>query len=203
MSAPLTTLEDLASVRGVDADPTDLQAVIALETASAMVRSSLGQLLEDTVDDEITLDGTGTDAILLPELPVNVVTLVSTVSGDTTTELTETTDYIVGAGGILWRTTGSVWPQGRQNVLVTYDHGWVLPGQDLVDGSSASLLPADIQGVTRDLALALLNVATLSGAGQMTSASLGAASFTWAAGTQNETKNILDRLDKFRTPVLR
>jgi hypothetical protein len=70
----------------------------------------------------VRLDGTGTDALLLKQLPVlNAGTV--TVNGGTIT------DYVVDDNGILLRgTAGSdprpVWPSGRRNVAVTYEHGY-------------------------------------------------------------------------------
>jgi len=69
-----------------------------------------------------TLDGTGTDSLLLPELPVNSAGTV-TVNGGTVT------DYTLNSNGILFRGTAGVdprpvWPMGRQNVRVVCDHGY-------------------------------------------------------------------------------
>src|SRR5437867_2010441 len=100
MAVLLATLEDLAASRGVEFDPTDLRAIIALEDASATVRQAFDLALDDTVADEVTLDGSGTDALLLPELPVNGVASVAIVSGDMTATLVEGTDY-VRSGSIL------------------------------------------------------------------------------------------------------
>jgi hypothetical protein len=78
----------------------------------------------------VTLDGTGTDALLLPELPVTSAGTV-TVAGGTIT------DYVVNTRlGMLIRKASNTdvdytnacrpltWPEGRQNIVVTYQHGY-------------------------------------------------------------------------------
>lgn len=110
----------------------DTAAEIAVQAACDVCRDISGQDFNRAVS-TITLDGTGTDALLLPQLPVNTAGTV-VVSGGTVT------DYVVDTNkGVLirklvdptvidWDTdispTAVRWPAGRQNVTVTYDHGW-------------------------------------------------------------------------------
>ena len=77
----------------------------------------------------ILLDGTGTDALLLPEIPVSAAGTVLVAGGTVT-------DYVLNGNGILFRKqTGTDvdyteallpirWPTGRQNIQVTYSHGY-------------------------------------------------------------------------------
>ena len=69
------------------------------------------------------MDGTGTDALLLPELPVAEVSAV-TVAGEEDATTTPTRSTIRGPAAH-WAPTGSVfateaaWPKGRNNVEIT------------------------------------------------------------------------------------
>jgi hypothetical protein len=94
-----------------------------------------------------TLDGTGTDALLLPQLPVSAAGTV-TVDGETVT------DYVLNGNGILFRGSvsaegasysGATWPAGRQNVEVTCDYGY-----------ASSDLPRDVRMVALSVAARIM-----------------------------------------------
>lgn len=85
------------------------------------------------------LDGTGTDCLLLPQLPVLNAGTVIESSGT----LTLGTDYKLSDNGELYRLPGVIdsgwstqelrtyWWPGRQNVVVTYDYGYSSAPDDL------------------------------------------------------------------------
>jgi hypothetical protein len=137
------TSQDLSDRLGRDvtADP---GATSAIASACAICRTVAEQSF-DAGTTTITLDGTDTDALLLPERPVGTVTAVL-VNGGTVT------DYKLSGQGILFRgtasycwPTGSYWPRGRQNVSVTYTHGY------------ASLqVPSDVCEVALELAMRMV-----------------------------------------------
>jgi hypothetical protein len=121
---PFITTTDLVNYigRGGTADP---GMVIAVDAACDICRDVAEQSFNQATS-TITLDGTGTDAILLPEHPVTAAGTVS-VNG------TAVTDYVLNDNGILyrrvvdwddWTGTTLTWPEGRQNVTVTFDHGY-------------------------------------------------------------------------------
>lgn len=132
MALPFITAQDLTDYLGitVTADP---GAVIAVDAACDMCRTVSDQSFNRGTS-TITLDGTGTDMLLLPQLPVVSAGTVN-VSG------TAVTDYVVDTNrGMLirkltdqpvqdWWTTDPipsvVWPRGRQNVQVSYTHGYL------------------------------------------------------------------------------
>lgn len=159
--ALLASLEDFAAERGVTFDPTDVAAISALEQASDLIRSLTDQQLDGIVTgDIVTLNGTGTRSLLLPQLPVLAVSEVTTVWDwdDTPEVLVADTDYKVDlATGILWRSRYCVWTVGIQNIAVTYDHGYSLPGSDPVT------LPADIQGLAKTIAGRMMSNAESGG----------------------------------------
>jgi hypothetical protein len=117
---PFITTQDLVDLigRGGTADPGMLSAI---DAACDMCRTIAEQDFNSATS-TVRLDGSGTDALLLPELPVTAAGTVL-ISGGTVT------DYTLNGNGILFRgSAGSdprpVWPSGRQNVTVTYDHGY-------------------------------------------------------------------------------
>lgn len=120
MPDPFISAQDIVDYlgRGGTADP---GMIIAADAACDMVRTISEQSFNQATS-TVTLDGSGTDALLLPELPVSAAGTVL-VNGGTVT------DYVLNGNGILFRGTAgpglrSVWPAGRQNIQVTYDHGY-------------------------------------------------------------------------------
>jgi hypothetical protein len=105
------------------------------------------------------LDGTGTDALLLPNLPV-------TAAGTVLVNGTAVTDYTLNSNGILfrgtWTDTTATWPRGRQNVRVTYDYGY-------------QTVPSDVRMV------ALAVASRLATQGQATEESVGDVRVRYAA----------------------
>jgi len=121
--------------RGTATDPA---LIIATDAACDMCRTLTERTFNQSTS-TVTMDGSGTDALLLPDLPVSAAGTV-VVNGGTVT------DYMLNDNGILFRGTAGcdprpVWPIGRQNVRVTYDHGYAE-----VD------LPRDIRAVALTIA---------------------------------------------------
>lgn len=124
---PFISATDLVDYlgRGTATDP---GMIIATDAACDICRDIAEQTFNAGTA-TVTLDGSGTDALLLPDLPVNSVSVV-TVAGGTVT------DYVLNDNGILFRkSTGTdvdhidtprtlSWPRGRQNIAVTYSHGY-------------------------------------------------------------------------------
>jgi len=124
---PFVSTTDLVNYlgRGGTADP---GMVIAVDAACDICRDVAEQSFNAGTS-TVTLDGTGTDTLLLPELPVTAAGTVLVAGGTVT-------DYVLNGNGILMRKqTGTdvdycdsyrtlKWPTGRQNVVVTYDHGY-------------------------------------------------------------------------------
>jgi len=148
---PFISRQDLTDYLGRDVTSDD-GALIALDAACDTVRTVSEQTFNRVVGGSVTLDGTGTDAILLPELPVSRAGTV-TVNG------TAVTDYVLADNGVLYRRgplsgAGTVWcddyvprtwPSGRQNITVTYDHGY-----------EDADLPRDVRMVALNLASRLI-----------------------------------------------
>jgi hypothetical protein len=116
MAEPFITGAELGTYLELGDLSADPVATIATEAACAICRTFADQEFTSTAGDIVSLDGAGTDALLLPEYPV---TDVSAVSVDDSA----VTDWVVSPIGVLIR-PGSYWPAGRQNITVTYDHGY-------------------------------------------------------------------------------
>jgi hypothetical protein len=114
----------LAQYLETDIDEADPFALFALGAATEAIRKYTDQHISYVADDEITLDGSGTDILLLPELPVHEVSSVEKWESDDFTAV-DSTDYTfrLNGAGMLVRRSGE-WGFGRQGVKVTYTHGY-------------------------------------------------------------------------------
>lgn len=120
MPDPFISTQDIVDYlgRGEIDDP---GMIIAADAACDMCRT-FAERQFNAGTSTTAFDGTGTDALLLPELPVNN-------AGTVLIDGSAITDYMLNANGILLRGTAGadprpVWPLGRQNVTVTYEHGY-------------------------------------------------------------------------------
>lgn len=129
MHDSLINEHDLSGYLGRDVT-NDSAALFAVEAANDIVRDEAGQPFNRVVGGTAVLDGSGTDALVLPNQPVSQAGTVL-VNG------TAVTDYVLKDNGVLVRRgtlSGNntyydcsfprVWPAGRQNIEVTYDHGY-------------------------------------------------------------------------------
>ena len=120
MPDPFISPQDVVDYlgRGTATDP---GMIIATDAACDMCRT-ISERTFNAGTSTVTMDGSGTDALLLPDLPVMTAGTVI-VNGGTVT------DYMLNGNGILLRGTAGcdprpVWPIGRQNVTVTFTHGY-------------------------------------------------------------------------------
>jgi hypothetical protein len=128
---PFVSVADLTDMLGRDCSSAG--GTIAVDAACDMCRTVSEQDFNRGTTTG-TFDGTGTDALLLPQFPVNgvsAVAVVTTSGGERTWTTAGTADYAVRDDGTLLVINsagtaefGSEWPPGRQNVAVTYDHGY-------------------------------------------------------------------------------
>lgn len=150
--AAFITVDDLTDVLGRDVTA-DNGAQIAVSAASDICRTVSEQSFTAGTS-TVTLDGTGTPVLLLPESPVlNAGTVL--VNGGTVTDYVVDTDrgrlvrkLDVAASDwwwdIDWSVLGTVrWPQGYQNVEVTFEHGY-------------SDIPSDVKMVALNIAQRLV-----------------------------------------------
>jgi len=177
---PFISVQDVIDYlgRGGTADP---GMIIAVDAACDTVRS-LAEQTFNAATSTVVLDGSGTESLLLPELPVSGAGTV-VVNGGTVT------DYTLSDNGILFRRgtastdwgTPLVWPVGRQNVSVVYDHGY--PDADL---------PRDVRMVALSLA------ARLVVQGPAAQESIGQVSIRYGVNATDLTNGELRILQKYR-----
>ena len=126
---PFIFVSDLSNHLGRDLSA-DMGAVMAVDAACDVIRDITEQDFNQATTTE-AFDGTGTDSIVLPQAPLlNVGTVV--VNSGTITDYTfskQTNALIRGTADSRWPGAPlPVWPAGRQNVRVTYDHGYSVAG---------------------------------------------------------------------------
>lgn len=134
MAAFLTFNEFAAIYEDVVDEPA--RAVLALDAACDAVREHMCQTIARVTNEVITVVGSNTRALLLPELPVITVTSV-VASG---AALIDWSIDPTGAG-ILWRDDPGYWPR-TDKFVVTYTHGY----------ATSADIPAHIRRVTIQLA---------------------------------------------------
>lgn len=159
--AAYASIDELADWIGQSID-SEVRALLLLETATDEVKAVIGHDITQN-QETATLDGTGSEALVLPKHPV---TAVSQVDVDGTTLAASAYKFI--EAGVVYRTSG-VWAVGRQNIDVTYTHGY-------------SPIPGDVKAIVLETA----SRAWRSGAG-LTQESVGSYSVTYAresAGVQ-------------------
>jgi hypothetical protein len=112
--SPFITTADLKSFLGYEVESD--KATAAVEASCDLIRNSTGQTFE-AGEATVLMDGTGTDAVLLPQVPVKAVSAVK-LQGEVVT------DFMISGSGLLLRTSPGVWTEGRQAVEVTYSYGY-------------------------------------------------------------------------------
>ena len=132
MPEPFISREDLSDhmhlpTGSLDEDDAALQAV---DAACDWVRDLTGQTFNYATDDVILMDGDGvSEKLLLPEMPVEEVSSVVVAEW---AEVEGYTWTIQDDGCLIaqWLPEGAtqsyplVWPRGRNNVEITYTHGF-------------------------------------------------------------------------------
>lgn len=181
MPDPFISQQDLTDYLGRDVTADD-GALAAVDAACDICRDIAERSFNQVVGGTATLDGSGTDALLLPELPVSR-------AGTVLVDGTAVTDYVLTGNGLLLRgSAGSdprlVWPSGRQNVVVTYDHGYA---------------DADIPRSVRMVALSIAARLVVQGAAK--SETVGETSVTYAVAATDLTNGELRILHKYRARI--
>jgi hypothetical protein len=178
MPDPFISTQDLVDYLG-RGGTADAGMIIAADAACDMCRTIAEQAFNQVIGGTVTLDGSGTDALLLPQLPV-------TAAGTVLVNGTAITDYVLGSNGILFRGSAGidprpVWPSGRQNIVVTYDYGY-----------------ADVD-LPRDVRVVALSIASrLVVQGVATEESIGATRIKYAGAATDITLGERMILRKYR-----
>jgi hypothetical protein len=136
MASPFISREDLSEKLGFDVTEGTEQGELAqqcVDAACDWVRGKTEQTI-NAGSSTVVLDGTGTEILLLPQYPVRNVVSVSEDAEALTDEdwvLNDATGGLVRVpaedGYVSSNTTlkpSVVWNRGRQNIQVSYEHGY-------------------------------------------------------------------------------
>ena len=124
-----TDVEELLQVEITGADKI-ASVERAIRDATAAIQNYTHQEIEQTEDDEMTLDCAGNSRkLFLPQLPVTKVSEV--VEDDEALTAGSDEDYQLGQWGVLHR-VGRAWAGGIQITTVTYTHGYATIPDDIV-----------------------------------------------------------------------
>ena len=184
----LATLEEYFRARGEEPPQNQeheavMRAKQALAFASKFVQTSTGRRF-DRVEAVITLDGTGSASLVLPNPPIAEVISVTTLDSQGEETEVEETDYRLDASaGILRRIDGLCWPRGYLNVQVELLSGYLLPEDEEESGEELTALPADLIGAVISIASRVFDANTTGGgstAGAVTSVTMGVYSETYS-----------------------
>lgn len=145
---PFISRDDLSDYMRQDISASDIAGIV-IDAACETVRTYIGRRLNYVEDDEITLDGSGTETLMLPEWPV-IGTPVVEEDG------VAFTDFVV-RGSRLVRTSG-IWMPGVATISVTYSHGYATSEADVVADTGPERVPSDLRDVALVLAAMDLSV---------------------------------------------
>lgn len=120
--AQLASPDDLGLIVGRPA--TDPKVLLALRRASDRFEGEIGYAVALTTE-TVSLAGDGSRALLLPAVPV-VGQVAVAISGLPVLDF-----QTAGRAGVLRRDSG--WPDGLDNIVVTYTHGWDKVPGDIAD----------------------------------------------------------------------
>lgn len=185
---PFISHDDLGAYLETTLTGDELITKIALDGACEAIRQYLHRRLNLTADDEITMDGTWSDALILPQRPVHEVSDVLN-DGDTV-DLADT--YLDVEHGILYLTDGTWWHRGRGTVSLTYTHGYALT-EDAVAGT-IERVPSNIRLVALRLAAAVWRTkggSIASGGGAITGEHIGTYNYTQDAAVATELASMM------------
>lgn len=123
MPNPFIDQQDLSDYLGRDVT-NDAGALMAVDAACDICRDIAEQSF-NLGTTTASFDGTGTDCIVLPERPVVSVGTVS-VNGSAITDYVATDRLLLrgSVGECSWSGWRPTWPRGRQNIEVSYVHGY-------------------------------------------------------------------------------
>lgn len=197
---PFISREDLGFYLRQDLSTSDM-ATIALDAACQTVRDYLQQEVNFEDADGVTLNGTGTNVFLLPELPIVELIQVSTFDLDGEETVLDASDYRLGSCGDVWR-VGDVWPRGISNIGVVYSHGYDIDPTASGQGSgeeSAPDMPSSIRLVALQVASRVFVAGTVS-VGGLASENIGQYSYTLGSTTAGSelTPGEMSVLNRYR-----
>lgn len=179
----LVDVGDYSAFQPSEVDPEDPAILLSLDAASDAVRRYCNRAFDQS-EATLTLKGTGTDTLLIPNPPLTTVE-VTEVWGESETELVGDTDYIVAetAGAII--RIGKIWyPSALYEVA--YESGY-------------ATIPADVQMAVIRIASRLVASSGGSNAGEVESVTIGTFSETYSTSASTSlTSDEMGLVDSYR-----
>lgn len=132
-TAPIGDLTGYELIYGDVPDDQEAAVEQAILDASSIVRALASLTITLVEDETVTMDGSGTNLLLLPEWPVTDVhaVMIRELDGSETDVPEDEYDWSE-TKGILQRRHYRPWPYRFQSVTLTYTHGWTTPPADIV-----------------------------------------------------------------------
>ena len=141
----ITTASAWKTYRGVADTTYDAVVASAIAVVQDKIERFLGFAVDSATYTDQPHDGTGTETLYLNAYPVTAVSAVKILSNSGTTTTLASSEYRADlntyntgkivrlSGGFGWPEDGcgAVWPEGFQNILVTYTAGWATIPDDL------------------------------------------------------------------------
>jgi hypothetical protein len=150
----------------------------ALDIASGVVRTYCGHSISQILNDDIKLDGTGTNIVMLPAIPVNGIDLI-----EVNDEELEDTKYAWSKKGFVKRTDGILWPTLPNSIRIIYNHGF-------------ATIPDAILGVVLSLAGRIVD-----GSSGIKQETIGSYSVTYADPSPVLRANEQNALDAYKVTI--
>lgn len=115
---------DLGAYLHISVGEEDVSALLALDAASGVVESYIGQSVVKADEDRtVRINGTGDSILLVPAQPCSVSEVVILEDDEEVTLDPEADYYLDSEAGILYA-LGDVFPKGKGNIQITYNSGY-------------------------------------------------------------------------------
>lgn len=152
MTTPFISRADLGVYMAQDLTTSDM-AGVALDAACETVRSFTRRQLNYEADDEIVLNGTGNDTLLLPNWPI--IDISDVIEDDVAVDAE---NYMVQGSRLVRTDWCGFWSWGKGNITLTYSHGYATQEGDVVADTGPFRVPADLRDVALSIAANLMSV---------------------------------------------
>lgn len=190
----LVTLADYKSALGITGTDENTKITQYSLEIDDRVKSYLGYDTEETEYSQELYDGSGTNTLIPRNIPVTTITTLEVYEGldsdgnedwETWTQNDEYTRLIIRDGGMVIHIDGACFPEGEQNIRLTYTAGY-----------DSDTLPQDIQAVCKELMILKYRNIDKEVMGK-SSASIGMGSNTSDTYEFNED-DILKKIEHYR-----
>ena len=172
MSTPWITSDELAGHTGAEIAFNPV-ASIYMEAACDCIRLYIDQNVDYKANDSISIPGSGTTALILPQMPI--VSVSSITKDDDEDEVDDTTYHVEGRSRVVLNSGWNKWLRSSWYTVV-YSHGYALTQADVDEDSGIYRVPATLRLRALEVAATAL-VSGVTGVGGVKSESIGRYSY--------------------------